>query len=393
MVLFSASLVVSHYGLSYIYLGSILFSWCISVVIKANRTFFSKFFHKIYIFDAILSSKSNFLVLSPNYVLLFSVLSLSWYIFTSHSSAFSLLINVNNHIYNSIFTNFLDSKVTEGLYLVTLKTSLIHDVTKYLHIFTQIFISIGLLYISIIPNNLFNKDFLLISWIYFLIFIASIIIPSFSSSLNTTRLYHIGLFFLAPFFIIGTIKFFSSIEKIINHRIDEKVPIKFISVFLAIFLLFNSGFIYEITKDHPTSISLSQKSILRFGDESDIMNFYDNYIPEEDLFGATWLSLHRNNTYKLYSDDSVTPLKCNVLVSKGCISYLNIHALSKFTTVIPSDSYLFLRYVNVRENLIQYRSPSLFIKMPIICKTDNIDLLIDNNSKIYSNGANYIFVY
>ncbi len=222
---------------------------------------------------------------------------------------------------------------------------------------------------------------------------AGIAIPFFASSLNTTRLYQITLIFLAPFCVIGGIAFF----KMVNHVVKKswtsqivRISLRMLSVFFAIFLLFNSGWIYEVANDHPGSISLSQVSINKYGNAEEKVGFYNCYIPEEDVFSARWLLDNGNHNHKVYSDSSVTSEKSSVLVSAGEVIPTKIVVLTNTTSEIIVNSYIYLRYLNMVEGLMSYRLSDVSHETGIY-NTTEIYYLIESKNKIYSNGGSNIY--
>ena len=65
-------------------------------------------------------------------------------------------------------------------------------------------------------------------------------------------------------------------------------------VFVTALFLFRSGIVFELTREYPDSISLSEQSIIEFRDLSDINQYYIEYYLEGDIYGIQWLSRHRS---------------------------------------------------------------------------------------------------
>jgi uncharacterized membrane protein len=191
------------------------------------------------------------------------------------------------------------------------------------------------------------------------------------------------MFFLAPFCVIGGITVFrvlSGIVKVSWTNKSVKSSLKVLSVFLVIFLLFNSGFVYEVAKDHPGSISLSQESVKEYGDAGSKNSLYAGYFPEQDIFGIKYLSKNRNNNSKIYADRSHATLP---FVSYGMM--LHEYILTN-TTKVQKDSYIYLGYINVHYSIMN--GPDAYRKCWNI--TDLSPLLNEKN-KIYINGGSVIY--
>jgi len=74
---FSAGIIVSHYGISYIFLFLIFIAWFVLFLRKKQ------------------------LEIKGVYVILFFVMAFSWYIYTSQSASFASLLDMSQHIYTS----------------------------------------------------------------------------------------------------------------------------------------------------------------------------------------------------------------------------------------------------------------------------------------------------
>ena len=138
--------------------------------------------------------------------------------------------------------------------------------------------------------------------------------------------------------------------------------------------MFNSGFIYEITNDGPTSISLSNiEDSLQFN--------------EQEVTGAKWLSTVRNEELVCGDQPSWLLLSGTVGFSKR---------INANTANVPQDMYIYLRSKNVRdekiavmdERSVQYYvniQDSLFYKQVIIYRNkiyDNADAQIYEGNNI-----------
>ena len=220
--------------------------------------------------------------------------------------------------------------------------------------------------------------------IAFAICFASIAVPFFASALNTTRIYQITLIFLAPFFVIGSITFFKVMSNVVSMPwTDSHVErsLKILSVFLTIFLLFNTQFIIQIAKDHPSSISLSQGWIKESGNARDRNSFYGEYHPEQDIFGVKWLSKNRNNELRLYADLAHVT---HSFISYGMMPYQYI--LTN-TTIVIKDSYVYMGYANVRYGLV-YGAPE---KKECWWNITELSPSLNEMNMIYSNGGAQVY--
>lgn len=363
-IVFGIGIVMSHYGTTYLYM---LFSLV-------------AFFILVYI----LKHKSK--VFTQGAILLFIVFGLSWYMYTSSSSAFDTIVHTGDRIASSIYTEFLNPEASQALAILTRETiSPLHKLSKSLYYISQFFILIGIteLVLSVLKREeiKFDKEFAAFSIMSFGIFLVCVFVPHFTH-MNLHRMYHILMFFLAPFCVIGGVTVFRIVSRVVRASwTNESVrgSLRGLSVFLVIFLLFNTGFVYEVAKDHPVSISLSQESIKRYGDAKCINSFHAGYYPEQDIFSVKWISKNRDNMSKIYADRHH---KILLFTSYGMIPDENV--LTN-TTKVKDSSYIYLGYQNVRYGLMY--GPMLKEYWNLI----DISPLLDERSEIYNNGNAKIY--
>jgi uncharacterized membrane protein len=263
----------------------------------------------------------------------------------------------------------------------------LRSVAKYLHLLSQFFIAVGILTLLFKRmDTKLEREYEAFSLVFFVICFAGVAVPYFASSLNTTRLYQITLIFLAPFCVIGGITVFKILSRVVRESwTDQRArnSLKVLSVFFTIFLLFNIGFVYEVAKNYPNSISLSQESIKKYGDVKQKAALYNGYIPEHDAFSAMWLSNNRKSDYKIYSDEQLTTYKCHVLISIGGIFYTETSSFTNTTSKITINSYIYLRYLNIVHNIAVYEKTCYNIT--------EVFYLVENTNEIYSNGGSEIY--
>jgi uncharacterized membrane protein len=363
LIIFAFSLAVSHYGLAYIFMFAL---------IAVCGLFFLNVWHKNR--DNVTKS-----IITPKFVALYITFTLAWYMYVSSSSAFEAIVRIGDHIASSIFTEFLNPEAAEGINLIMNETvSPLHEVTKYLHLLSQFFIAIGIYTLLAKYKEMeFEKEYAAFSYVNFMICFAGIAVPFFASSLNTTRMYQITLIFLAPFCVIGGMEFFRMVDHVVKKSWTDQIvknSLKVLSVFFAIFLLFNSGWVYEVTRNYPRSISLSQENIKMYGDAQDKASFYASYNPEQDVFGARWLSGNKDDETEVYAD---WWSKEHVLQSYGTLA--NTNFLNN-TTRPTSGSYIYLRYYNVVLDAM-----SCGVRREY--NTSEITPMLEERNKLYSNDG------
>jgi len=375
IIIFSFSMIVSHYGLTYLFLFSLVSVWLILLlydnmdVKKIYSQFYKKNRNKPANFLSSLNISESTIKLS--FVLLFIVLTFTWYVNTSDSSNFVTIVNVGDHIINSILLDFFEVESSQPLSIITGESpSLLHKIDKYFHLLSLFFISIGILYLLLTPWKLkFRKEYAAFSYIFFIICLFALIIPSLAKQLNTGRLLHIILIILSPFFVIGCITFIKSSSKIFRISWTKKNinTLKIVSVFLSIYLLFNTGFIYEITKDNPRSIALN--------DSLDSAR-YNN----QEYSAAMWLNNVKIDQ-QIYAD-GYKRLIFNRIYYKKSTSFNN-------NSNIPPKSYIFMGTYNIKNEEVYVHE--IYKSVTLDSYISNYGIL-KNTSKIFDNSNAQIFL-
>lgn len=361
LVFFSFSVVVSHYGLSYIALGSIICSLLLL------------FMYQKYLENYPLNNTINF-----TFTLLFAVFLVAWYMYVSSSSTLDAIVNIATSIAKNFISDFLNPDEAQGLYVISKNTATpLHELAKIMHIFTQACISIGLfigLYYVTTRKSIkylkFNYEYMSLCAVFYLILIAAIMVPNFSSALNTSRLYQITLILLAPFCIIGGIMPLRVLSKKVpklNIKENDTLALKVLSIFFATFLLFNTGWIYEVAGDSPTSYSLNNTV--------DYPKFNDR-----DIAGQKWIyqvsGIEKNNG-SIYADR----YRYNLFIGSG--DKKNIFYFSQSIDQIPRNSYLYFSTYNSDKSKILIDIDKF--------QYNNFYPYISLKNRIYNNGGAKIY--
>ena len=368
ITIFAFSLTVSHYGLSYIFMFSLIVVYGLFFLNARRKN----------------QNKVAEIVTTHRFVALYITFTIAWYMYVSSSSAFEAIVSIGDHIASSIFTDFLNPEAAEGIELIMTETvSPLHGVTKYLHLISQFFIVMGILTLLLKHKEMkFEKEYAAFSYVAFMICFVGVVVPFFASSLNTSRLYHITLIFLAPFCVIGGLAFFRRVNLVVKKSWTDQIvrsSLRILSVFFAVFLLFNSGWVYEVANDHPGSISLSQESVKVYGDDASKNAFYAAYYLDEDLTSVEWISKNRDDESKIYADYTRRLL---VFTSYGMMP--DEYTLTN-TTKIRDESYIYLGCPNVRYGLMYGPDKGEYWNI-----TD-ISPLLDESHEIYNNGGAQVY--
>lgn len=321
-ILFALSLAVSHYGTSYFYMFYLLAFCFISFV--AEREFISIFWmnsrktikkYGITVSEQIKSWESDSRTITKTFVLIYVTFALSWYMYMSSSSAFFSIVHISDHVYNAILTDFLNPGAREISALTALgmgpeAASLWHLSNRYIWYITELFIIVGFLSIIINSRELkFKYEYVILSFISGILLAMCIVLPFFSSKFSVMRIYHITLFFLAPFCIIGGQNIFKWILRLLNRLSNQlrsgknsrSIATCFLLIILIPYFLFTSGVIFTFTDDPPAFGPLSAGKY-KTSNDIDLKATYLYYcIPKEDFVSAKWLSVHKKDKSVIYT--------------------------------------------------------------------------------------------
>lgn len=381
LIIFGISLAVSHYGISYIYMFSLILSLAILEVMDnpiVNKLRYALHFR----FNTFKKSSSEEVighVIIPNrekynirytFVILFTTFTLAWYIYISGSYTFNSIVHIVDLISSSIWTDLFNPWNSQPLEILLAKPiSPFYAITKYLHLTSQIFILLGFIILFLKQEKFgFGKEYTAFSLVNLVIWFVSIISSYFARTINTSRLYQITLIFLAPFCIIGGITVFKAVTRAIGiPQIDIKSSFKILSVFLSILLLFNSQFVFVVVKDRTTSISLNSRyDSVRFNDR--------------EVFAANWW-------YRTKVDQVVYADRYRSFLL-GRFEWEQARPITMDAGKIPENSYLYLGTINIIEEKRVYIN---YLGLSRVIEYTSLDNLTQNRSKIYDNGGAQIY--
>ncbi len=353
LILFSFGLIVSHYGLAEIFLLFLTSVWILSLIIRG-------------------SSKS----ITSSFVILFFVLTFTWYIFTSSSTVYSAFLHFAQSVYDKMGDIFnlrlREPEILRGLGIEQPPTiwNMISRVFAYA---TEFFILIGFIQLVMKgrTKNRFGKEFSLFILIAMLFLFALILVPGLSGIMGMTRFYNVLLLFVAPLCAIGAD---AIIKLIFKHQGESNKTLTLILVVLMGYFLFQTGFVYEVTESYSWSVPLSKHRM-------DLGRLYREfgYINAYSISGAQWLSNKTNVlTTTIYADRYS---RLNELRAYGLIRAGSVAVLSN-TTKVRSLGLVYLNPQNVIENVVYGKGS---------WNTSDLQLVSTMNV-IYSNGGSEVYI-
>jgi len=276
----------------------------------------------------------------------------------------------------------------------------LHLTNRILYYFMLFFMTVGAFRLaSRLRQKESPKEYLTLATGNYILLAACIVIPFFSEQLGTQRIFHISAIVLAPFCILGAEATFNALSRLARSitRLDFHSTTKMvISPILALFFLFNSGFIFEVAHDPlvqspPLSLSAIEDPERYVSLEQEIMFRYISPT-EQEVFSARWLAEHGESRQDVYA----TPFSIVVpaLLAYGLIpEYRTIPILPPSSKQTIKAGYVYLGYINV---VFGYGLTSHFYLSEHTHKNEywhvsQIYPVLDKSVKVYTNGSSEIY--
>jgi uncharacterized membrane protein len=302
-----------------------------------------------------------------SFILLFLFFLFAWQLFAVNTGSIIAVSGVARSIFENLGELFNPNVVQGASLLQAQQSTLLHEITRYLYIISQVAIVLGLaVYVLKISKKRFDSTYVYMSIAAFGLLVASITLPYFASALNTIRIYHFALLFLSVFFVVGWVGVTDLLHLV---RLNVKPSYlrtwkKCLSVFLVVTFLFNSGIIYEIAHDNPESFSLNTSLVYPI--------FTDG-----DVSGAAWIAKTNTISYVGTTDN----LSFLALANFG-LSYYSAQAAS---SDLLTRTYVFFAHFDKGNN-----------KLPLTERANNMSgynytFLQNNLYRIYDNGDSQIY--
>ena len=214
-------------------------------------------------------------------------------------------------------------------------------VLRYMNFVAVFFVIAGILSIFLhMYRNKFQQNYLAFSVVAALMLIMGFVLPSFQSAFNITRIYEITFLILSPFCVYGGMKILGSIYMSLRGSdMDVNTPVRIFSLFLLVFMLFNTGFV---------SVLASQSIPMQLSNENIASDYYPLFnIPE--VVSAQWLSDNRVSS-NIYAD------VYGRFIFNRYIYSLNEPAISNgvtdFTSYGSNNSYIYQRKLDINNKYL-----------------------------------------
>lgn len=372
-IVFSAALAVSAYSLSFIYAFFLILT-----LIGLRLTG---------------GGKNKTLSLSLVVVVLCAVFA--WYMFVS-----SPPLNKLSFVVNNFFQNFRQDLLnTEarlpGQYSLlspTAQTTFVGLVHKLLIYLTQGLVVVGAVVMALKRKSIkMSPEFRWMVICSVCLLVISLALPNVATAINFSRFYRLTMLFLSPMFAIGGIYLFDLLKRvrIFSHASFrtisfEGIGILLVAIILSAFFIFSVGLANYVSGDYPFSYALSYGSMQKSTDSTQRIEVLSVSIPECDVWGAKWLAARTGSHAAIYADE----LGTMTLFDYTTLCRNNTHPLLN-TTLPKTDSYIYLRKLNIVEGILSFSVTKAYPQYNI----SDISLTLSESDKIYSNGQSEAYYY
>jgi uncharacterized membrane protein len=406
-IVFIMTLPVSHYGLAYILLGFFILCWALIKVLKTKAV--AGWWEKLTSRFASPSPQGDSndprgLLVSPmlsgTLVSLYLVFALAYYMYTASGTMFTAIVTIPQHIVQNI-SEFFNPLARESLVIAATggdiaRVSMMGKVFRVVQYAVQFLIVVGFIRLMLRPTRTkFTIEYTVLTAISALMLFAVIAIPYFSGYLETERFYRIALLFLAPLCVLGGEAIWQGLSTLIKRH---SLPVKFRQGVLALdhgnvnqaylgvftlavlipYFLFNTGFIFEVTKsdlydvvDTPSSTALSSYRV-------------DMKASNHREYAATeWLSGIINNKSLVYAD-IYAALPLNGLLSG------RVGVFPRDDRQMPANTYIYLKTWNIEKNeavFMMIHGERIWFEHVSFEALPDLSRILENKNLIYDNGG------
>ncbi len=213
-------------------------------------------------------------------------------------------------------------------------------VLRYLNFTVVFFTFMGMVLIFLnIHRKRFQNTFLAFSVVGAVMLIAGFIVPAFEGAFNISRIYELAFLILSPFCVYGGMNVLGSIYMVLKRKtIDDDTHLKIFSIFLLIFMLFNTGFV-SVLANESVPMHLSENRL------SDYYPLFD----QQEGTGAEWLIDNRINN-NIYTDVYGRFIFYRFTPDINRLSSEN--GISEFTSYNTTNTYMYLRKLNTENSFL-----------------------------------------
>jgi len=446
-IIFTISIIVSHYALGYIFIAFLLVGWFILALISSRpgRSLWQWLTRKFGGLPQSLISERAFPAKIMAVIIgIYLVFALGWYGGIAQGTALNTIKNIGSSQYSLLSTElfqptpaeptpaeptpaeptpaeptpaeptpvspFIDPTTRESLVLTALgldffSVSAQGKGFRVFQLLTELFIVVGFIRLFLKPKCFkFRAEYIALTTVCALILFACIAIPYFSGYLEVERFYHITLFLLSPLCILGGEAIWEGLSRLFKSRSSQlegkpkpleqsssnDMPrsrnnlgyFKFLALAVLIpYLLFNTGFIFEITKSEAYNVvdTPSSEALSSYRRDMKVCNRREHAVNE-------WLPGVVDEKTLIYADEYAR-------LSRNAILYGRVKSFPSDVKQMPENSYIYLKTWNIEKNEAVFmivRGEHIRFEHISFDALPELSRLINNKNLIYNNGGAHV---
>jgi uncharacterized membrane protein len=300
-IMFMFGIITSHYATTLIFLGILVIYYVARLVFRAkDKPIFSAW-----------------------HTLTFLVMELVWLLYVGSKGVLGSLDQIGNSVYSAVVNemSFTSSVVANR---VDSQTTLLHSIGKYAYILMVVIVAFGVLV------KVYQKRKGIDSYSALAIGFGILMVVSLTAS-NVLVLFSDIRMISLMLIVVGSMFYFALnwIMGLPGLRRMKNKTMYIAAVFVAVYLLFNSGLIYALANDGPTSIALS----------TDVV--YPNFLDSE-LKQANWAQAHLASG-QLISADRIGR------IATGGFGWFHIDRDNHLFNPVDPGELLYLSHGNVEQ--------------------------------------------
>jgi len=379
ILMLTIGIVTAHYSIAYVYLLVLSF------------TLFSNYFFR---------GKTSELA-NPSLLILTASITLGWYTFVTGGSNVAGLVDFLLSIpFGDFFSLLARPAVVSQALGVDVLPGLLHLLNRMTYYALNLVLALGFLAFLLKRQKVDpeRKMMPLMTSGMFLIGCA-IVLPNFAFGLNFSRIYHIALLLVSPCLLYGAEMLSLRMEQLflMIRGVSLRAPVPVFAgkgrilaaTILFSFLLFDSGWVWAVSMDRPTSFLLDSQRMLTYPEPSLRADLLTYYTAAEDIAGARWLRPQLSSGLSLCSDFWS---RYNVLTSYGEISRGSDLVPTYF---LPDECDFHGAYVYLSVLNTVYGIGTRFSLTPEnrTWQISDISAELFSGNIIYSNGGTKVYFY
>lgn len=323
-------------------------------------------------------------IISIDIALLFLAIFYFWFSVTASGMMLQYGENVSQYVGPPTGGGLLLYQMDSIEFILIDYGDVLHNIEKYLVVLSQAICIIGVLFTLLrfkrFEEPKLSRDFVLLGALAALIIVGCYTIPRFSFSFYFARFFHVGYIFLSGFFVIGLyalVNFYRRKERnvsgIVTRLRKDRVTLTVATLFLVLFLLFNTGFTYGIGGGSSNSFALNSKASWSHYSDADVLSA--KWVGSTDHHGNTPITVdwHR---FPIFAGEGVT-----------------IQILEYQWTENQTDVLLYLSTWNVQQHWVlssNYNGSSKQSYTPL----SEILSQVDNRTEVvYTTGGQAMVLY